>query len=92
MFVPQSRKWGNVYLLVYVDDLVVAAKKGPQIKCVYSMLSRKFEVKVLGAISHYLSMVIIRTDAFNYKKRQKQYIKNVLIKFGLQDAKNSKYP
>ena len=31
------------YLLVYADDLVVAAKNGQQIKCVYSMLIRKFE-------------------------------------------------
>ena len=46
----------------------------------------------LEAISHYLGMKIIRTNLFSYKMRQKQYVENVLIKFSLQDAKNSKYP
>lgn len=66
--------------LVYVVDLLVAAKNDQQIRNFCNILNNKFEINNFGATSHYLGMEIVRSGKLNYKIRQKHYIYKMLIR------------
>jgi hypothetical protein len=74
----------SVKLLVYVDDIVAAAKKQGELDWFYETLSERFNAKNLGEISKILGARITR----DRKNRtldidQEQYLKSVLDKFGI---------
>ncbi|KAG8474295.1 hypothetical protein CXB51_034132 [Gossypium anomalum] len=49
-----------VYLLLYVDDMLIAAKDKGEIRKVKSQLSEEFEMKNLGPVKKILGMEILR--------------------------------
>ena len=49
-----------IYLLLYVDDILIAAKNAAEIQNIKVMLSKEFEMKDLGAASKILGMEILR--------------------------------
>lgn len=49
MLVHQNRKW--MYILVYVDDLIIAHKDDQAIAEVSGKLNRHFEVRDLGQVT-----------------------------------------
>ena len=74
----------SVRLLVYVDDIVAAAKKQGELKWFYEKLSKRFSAKNLGEINKILGARVTR----NRKNRtleidQEQYLTSVLDKFGI---------
>ena len=77
-----------VYLLLYVDDMLIATKDKEEIQRVKAQLSREFEMKYLGAIKKILKMEILkdRQAAMLYIS-QKGYIEKVLHRFNIQNAK-----
>lgn len=50
---------GNIYLLLYVDDMLVACKDKKHIKALKDQLSSRFEMKYLGAARKILGIDII---------------------------------
>lgn len=81
-----------IYLLIYVDDILVAAKSKPQLNEVEQILKKNFEIKNLGAVHHYLGLEVKKDKNDNFCIRQKYYIDKLLKEYGLQDAKISKFP
>ncbi|GKV50375.1 hypothetical protein SLEP1_g57082 [Rubroshorea leprosula] len=77
-----------VYLLLYVDDMLIAAKSMLIIDDLKKQLSGEFEMKDLGATKKILGMEIHR-DRKGGKLflSQKKYIEKVLERFGLHEAK-----
>ncbi|GKV42475.1 hypothetical protein SLEP1_g49872 [Rubroshorea leprosula] len=77
-----------VYLLLYVDDMLIAAKSMLIIDGLKKQLSGEFEMKDLGAAKKILGMEIHR-DRKGGKLflSQKKYIEKVLERFGLHEAK-----
>ncbi|GKV43027.1 hypothetical protein SLEP1_g50368 [Rubroshorea leprosula] len=77
-----------VYLLLYVDDMLIAAKSMLIIDDLKKQLSGEFEMKDLGAAKKILGMEIHR-DRKGGKLflSQKKYIEKVLERFGLHEAK-----
>ncbi|KAG8503721.1 hypothetical protein CXB51_001724 [Gossypium anomalum] len=77
-----------VYLLLYVDDMLIAAKDKGEIRKVKAQLSEEFEMKDLVPRNKILGMEILR-----YRKTsklylsQKGYIKKVLCRFNMQSTK-----
>src|SRR5262249_42873780 len=53
-----------VYLLLYVDDMLIAAKSGSQINVLKKQLGDEFEMKDLGAAKKILGMEITRDRSF----------------------------
>ena len=51
---------GIFIILVYVDDMLIASKSMEEISRLKAQLSRKFEMKDLGAEKHILGMEIHR--------------------------------
>ena len=81
-----------VYLIVYVDDFLIAAKDIKSINEVADFLSKKFQLKDLGILSYYLGMEIRRNADGIFCIKQSTYIQSILNRFGLQDAKISRTP
>ncbi|GKV31446.1 hypothetical protein SLEP1_g40131 [Rubroshorea leprosula] len=77
-----------VYLLLYVDDMLITAKSMLIIDDLKKQLSGEFEMKDLGATKKILGMEIHR-DCKGGKLflSQKKYIEKVLEWFGLHEAK-----
>ncbi|KAG8503607.1 hypothetical protein CXB51_001802 [Gossypium anomalum] len=77
-----------VYLLLYVDDMLIAAKDKGEIRKVKAQLSKEFEMKDLGPAKKILGM-----ESFRDRKvsklylSQKGYIEKVLCRFNMQSAK-----
>ena len=85
----------SVKLLVYVDDIVAAAKTQREIDWFYDKLCNRFNTKALGEIGKILGARVTR----DRKNRtiyidQEQYLLGVLEKFGItkETAKSKKVP
>ncbi|CAA7049382.1 unnamed protein product [Microthlaspi erraticum] len=77
-----------IYLILYVDDMLVAAKSMCDIQKLKGLLSAEFDMKDLGAAKKILGMEILRDR--KQKKlflSQKSYIQKVLARFGMSTAK-----
>jgi hypothetical protein len=85
----------SVKLLVYVDDIIAAAKKQGDLDWFYAKMSERFNTKNLGEISKILGARVTR-DRKNRTLEidQEQYLKSVLDKFGItkETSKPKKVP
>ncbi|KAH9666498.1 hypothetical protein KPL70_020662 [Citrus sinensis] len=75
-----------IYLLLYVDDMLIASKNRDEIKRLKKQLASEFEMKDLGDAQRILVMEI-RRDKKNESVwlTQKSYLKKVLERFGIDD-------
>ena len=53
----------SIFLLLYVDDMLIAAKSMSEINKLKTLLSREFDIKDLGAAKKILGMEIFRDRA-----------------------------
>lgn len=83
----------SVYLLLYVDDILIASKSMSEIKKLKSELSYEFEMKDLGAARRILGMDIFR-DRENgvIRLSQTEYLKKVVSNFRMAEEKVSMTP
>jgi hypothetical protein len=77
-----------IYLLLYVDDMLIAASNMKDVNQLKHQLSTEFDMKDLGAAKKILGMEIHR-DRKNRRLwiSQKSYIEKVLERFGMDKAK-----
>ncbi|KAG8479822.1 hypothetical protein CXB51_029312 [Gossypium anomalum] len=75
-----------IYLLLYVDDMLIALKSQKEIDKLKALLNEEFEMKDLGEAKKILGMEISR-DRQRGKLclNQKQYLKKVLQCFGVNE-------
>ncbi|KAJ4703754.1 Retrovirus-related Pol polyprotein from transposon TNT 1-94 [Melia azedarach] len=77
-----------IYLVLYVDDMLIAAENKYDVQKLKDLLSVEFEMKDLGAARKILGMEIYRDRS---KKKlflsQKGYIQKILSRFGMSTAK-----
>jgi len=81
------------FVVVYVDDLILAASNKEKLADFKKNMASKFAMKDLGQLETYLGLQITR----DRKKRtvhlsQKKYIENMLVKFQLEDAHPASTP
>ena len=77
-----------MYLLIYVDDMLIACKDKFQIQKLKDQLSSEFDMKDLGPASKILGMNIERDrDKGILRLSQKSYLEKVARSFGLDKAK-----
>jgi hypothetical protein len=78
-----------IYLLLYVDDMLIASKGKVEIDQLKSKLGKEFETKDLGAAKKILGMEI-RRERTNRKLflSQKGYLERVVERFGMKGAKS----
>ncbi|KAH9650291.1 hypothetical protein KPL70_026321 [Citrus sinensis] len=81
---------GNyIYLLLYVDDMLIACNEREEIEALKQLLNSEFDMKDLGPARKILGMEIIR----NRKKgtmilSQGKYLEKVLGTFGMSNSKS----
>ena len=77
-----------IFMLLYVDDMLIAAKSIVEVNKLKVLLSREFDMKDLGAAKKILGMEIRRDrDAKRLWLSQANYVKNVLERFSMENVK-----
>lgn len=77
-----------VYVLVYVDDILIICKSTDSAQAVKSVLMKIFDTRDLGDASLFLGMEIIRSRVNGTLKIvQRRMVDDLVTKYGLHDAK-----
>ena len=75
-----------IYLLLYVDDMLIASKNQGEICRLKAQLSKEFKMKDLGEAKKILDMEIARDrQRGTLCLTQRQYLKKVLQRFGMSE-------
>lgn len=92
LFIKRSPGGGFVYLMLHVDDMIVAGMTEKEIDAVEFELRKKITLSSLGEIGHFLGIRITKDKNGFYCLDQENYIKKVASRFGLEHAKGSSVP
>uniref|UniRef100_A0A3Q7EE90 Reverse transcriptase Ty1/copia-type domain-containing protein n=1 Tax=Solanum lycopersicum TaxID=4081 RepID=A0A3Q7EE90_SOLLC len=86
--IAQAFMSGNsmIYLLLYIDDMLIAANNITEINILKKLLSKEFDMKDLGVAKKILGMEISREDGVVHLS-QKRYIQKVLERFNMDMSK-----
>lgn len=88
-----SNKTTNVYLLVYVDDILIAGRDKTTVNYIKEELLKKFEGRDLGEITSFLGINITRNRQDKMiKMDQSGMIDSIIKQFGLEEANTKKTP
>jgi hypothetical protein len=83
----------RVYLMVWVDDILVAARGAERIAKVKAHLAEKFDVRDLGEATYFLGMELTRSrEARILKLTQKKLTGELVGRYGLADARARSVP
>lgn len=84
---------GQVYLLVYVDDLIIIASTKAAMEACKAGLSNTFKMTDLGDTSHFLGMEVQRDRAAKLiHLHQGSYIRGMLERLGMSDCAPLRIP
>ncbi|GJV18875.1 ribonuclease H-like domain-containing protein [Tanacetum coccineum] len=72
----------NLYLLVYVDDLVITGNNNEEIDNFKSFLNKKFKIKDLGELKYFLEIEVFKTKG-GLCLNQRKYCLELLHEYGL---------
>lgn len=81
-----------MYLLLYVDDMIVVCSDEGEIHNLTSKLQQKIKLSALGEVQSFLGIRISRDANGYFCMDQETYIAKVAEKHGLATAKGSKIP
>lgn len=88
VYISGEELTGRIYLLIYVDDMLLVSKSMDLIQNLKDKLSREFEMKDLGAATRILGMDILRNrEEGTLKLSQGKYLEKVLSTFNMSDCK-----
>ncbi|KAE8688065.1 hypothetical protein F3Y22_tig00111002pilonHSYRG00100 [Hibiscus syriacus] len=88
-FIYMKKQDGEIstYLLLYVDDILVARRSKEKVQKIKGMLNSEFDMKDLGATTKILGMeTIIDRKKNSLFFSQNSYIQKVLVRFNMQEA------
>ena len=82
-----------MFIGVYVDDIILAAKNEKQLKQVKENLSNKFDIKDLGELKYFLGIKVEQNkESGSISIGQPAYTENLLKGLGMQDSKPTSTP
>jgi hypothetical protein len=82
-----------IYLVLYVDDMLLIGNNKEIIQDVKTQLSSKFDMKDLGAANFILGMEIKRDwEKMKLWLNQRKYVEKILQRFNMQECKLVKVP
>ena len=82
---------GFVTIVLWVDDIVLAATSLDYLNQIKQLLKDKFKMKDLGPINNFLGIQFLQTEG-GIVMEQSVYLKNVLDKFDMSNAKPRSTP
>jgi len=86
-----SRGTETVYLLLYVDDIVLTASSQQLLHRVIAALKKEFAMKDLGPLHHFLGVAVQR-HRDSVLLSQRQYTLDILARHGMSDCKPCSTP
>lgn len=81
----------HLFVLVFVDDILVASQKEDRIARFKIELNKEFELKDYGRVKYFLGIDVERTDNV-IKLSQKKYIQEILQQYNMLDCNPVKTP
>lgn len=81
----------RVIIIIWVDDLIIAASDNSLLKDVKEMLTSKFKMKDLGKLKHFLGIDFDQSKG-TVRVNQKRYILRILERFNMLDCKPRSTP
>nr|GEV04088.1 retrovirus-related Pol polyprotein from transposon TNT 1-94 [Tanacetum cinerariifolium] len=82
-----------IYLLLYVDDMLIACKSKVEIGSTKSLLKKKFDIKELGEAKKILGMEIVRDQIrMILRVSQSGYVSKILNNFRIDNEKSVNIP
>lgn len=87
----KSANGRSLFLLVYVDDMLIATSTQAEARQICDDLNQEFSITCLGEIKHFLGMEAQQSGGF-YKIRLKTFIERLLETHGMNDAKCANSP
>lgn len=83
----------DVYILVYVDDLLIISGSEEAAEQVQAKVTTAFKARVMGEPTYFLGLHIDRDSATgSIHLGQRQYVATLLKRFGMQDANPVRLP
>lgn len=93
VYVKEASNEEYVYLLLYVDDMLIAAKSMTEIKKIKEVLSQEFEMKDMGPASRILGIDITRNRSEGTLcLSQSRYLEKVIQRFRMDEARTVNTP
>lgn len=88
VYIKREKGVAVIYLLLYVDDMLITSHSTEKIEEIKMKLKTEFEMKDIGLATKILSMNISRDrELATLNINQFEYIDKIVNKFSLQDAK-----
>lgn len=88
VYVKSLEDGSYIFLLLYVDDMLIVAKSMVEVNMLKNLLGKEFDMKDLGAARKILGMEIHRDrTAGKLWLTQKNYVEKVLERFSMANAK-----
>lgn len=84
-------KNGFLYLLIYVDDIVVVVRTESEYRALVAALKEEFKITELGDLRFFLGLQVRKKNG-RYSLNQRSYIIKVLSRFRMENAKTSRIP
>ncbi|KAK2457784.1 putative mitochondrial protein [Trifolium repens] len=81
----------TLYLLVYVDDIIVTGSSSTELSGLIATLAARFSLKDLGYLNYFLGVEVIPSAAGMFLS-QRKYITDLLQKSGMTEAKPASTP
>ncbi|GKA92265.1 retrotransposon protein, putative, ty1-copia subclass [Tanacetum coccineum] len=82
-----------IYLLLYVDDMLITCKSKAEIRSTKSLLKKEFDMKELGEAKKILGMDIVRDRSRKILKvSQSGYVSKILNNYRIDNGKSVKMP
>lgn len=81
----------KVILIVWVDDLIIAANNEKVVKSVKMMLTERFKMKDLGKLNNFLGIHFNQSEN-QVTMSQERYVNKILSRFGMQDCRSRETP
>lgn len=87
LYTRKEKNGTTTYVLLYVDDILVAGTSTKSTKEVGKNLQKYFKVKDLGNVKHYLGMQIEQEEDGSFLISQKMKITKILEEYGLLEPR-----
>lgn len=91
VYTKESEQTGKVIIVIWVDDLIIAASNTQSLEQVKAMLSSRFKMKDLGKLKHFLGIDFSQTDEC-VTMSQQRYTERILKRFDMQDCRTRETP
>lgn len=75
-----------IYMLVYVDDIVITGNSPPLIKQITQQLNHVFSLKQLGDLDYFLGLEVKKLSNGNLLLTQSKYLRVLLIKTDMENS------